>query len=95
MTTNNRNTNNGQQQGPRGPKFVWVVRPKFTSGDCRTYFSKEDAVAEFGRPAEMWMDYGHIMEIDKAPVWDPFDIAWVIEKVEVRSVSKQLNSTAP
>jgi hypothetical protein len=40
----------------------------------------------------MWIDYGHILEIDKAPVWDPFDVAWVIEKVEVRAISKQLNS---
>jgi hypothetical protein len=81
-----------QPQGARGPRFVWVVRPKFTHGDCRSYFSKEDAIADFGRPAEMWIDYGHILEIDKAPVWDPFDVAWVIEKVEVRAISKQLNS---
>lgn len=89
--TNNRNTQ--APQGPRPPKFIWVVRPKFTAGDCRAYFSKEDALKDFGRPLEFWVDYGHIMEIDKAPVWDPFDIAWELEKIEVRAIPKQLNST--
>lgn len=91
MSTN-RNT---QSQGPRAPRFVWVVRPKFTVGECRVYFSKEDALRDFGRPLEFWIDYGHIMDIDKAPVWDPFDVAWELEKVEVRSGAYQLNSTNP
>jgi hypothetical protein len=59
-------------------------------GECRTYFSKEDAIKDFGRPIEMWIDYGHIMEIDQAPVWDPFDVAWTIERLEVRALPRNV-----
>lgn len=78
--------------GPRPPKYVWVTRPKFTLGECRTYFSKDDAIRDFGRPIEKWIDYGNIMEIDQAPVWDPFDVAWTIERVEVRALTRPVTT---
>lgn len=81
---NTRNTNNQPQS--RGPKFVWVVRPSFTVGECRTYYSKEDALKDYGRPESEWVQFGDIWRIDRAPHWDPIDVSWELEKIEVRSL---------
>lgn len=88
-TSNTGTRGNTQPQGPRPPKFIWIARPSFTTGECRAYFSKEDAVKDFGRPLEEWDDRGYIMQINKAPKWDPFDVAWEIEKIEVRSLVRE------
>ena len=72
------------KQQPRGPKFIWLVKPSFTMGDARAYFTKEDALKDFGQPLEKWTDHGHIATIKFGPKWDPFECEWELEKIQVR-----------
>lgn len=81
----NRQQNNQQQN--RGPKSIWVVRPQFTLGECRLYFSKDDAIKDFGVPLEKWDVKEDSAEIYAAPPWDDsHEISWILERLEVRSL---------
>lgn len=86
----NNNTRGNSQQPVRSPKFVWVTRPSFTTGESRVYFSKEDAIKDFGQPADIWVETEEdVLEIGTSPDWDnDFDISWRLEKLEVRSLTK-------
>jgi len=68
----------------RAPKYIWLVKPSFTMGDARAYFTKESALEDFGQPLEKWTDSGHIMQIKVGPRWDPFECEWELEKIQVR-----------
>jgi hypothetical protein len=103
---NTRNTGNSSQQNQnRGPKFVWVVRPSFTLGDCRVYFTKEDAIQDFGLPENTWtrvydVKSGQNLDIwmnEKSPTWDAeFEVQWELEKIEIRPFGQaQTPSPAP
>jgi hypothetical protein len=84
----NRQPNNNQQQS-RGPKSIWVVRPQFTLGECRLYFSKDDAIKDFGVPLEKWDTKEDSAEIYAAPPWDDsHEISWILERLEVRSLKE-------
>lgn len=88
MSNNNTRGNNQAQQ--RSPRFIWVVRPSYTTGECRAYFNQEDAIKDFGLPSEEWVETEeNVLEINSSPDWDnDFDIAWRLEKVEILSLGK-------
>lgn len=73
-----------QAQAPRGPKFVWVVRPSFSIGSCRAYFSEEAAIKDFGQPKSKWYPVAGVSQISVGPSWDPDNATWELEKIEVR-----------
>ncbi|QED11618.1 hypothetical protein PP914_gp129 [Arthrobacter phage Qui] len=89
-----RNTNSASQNQNRGPKSIWVVRPSFTTGDCRAYFNKDEAIKDFGQPSEEWVQTeDDVLEINTSPEWDnEFDIAWRLEKVDILSFSRETPS---